>query len=385
MPIFSPFTTHFKALYGSLCKRSSTIRRFFCPAAAMVYADNTAGSITPETLLVLPPNDYWAQRVKLNVKTEQEAIKYGPALFDVGEEYGFQAQKSGESLYVIVAYSKTMLSQKFQETPALSVAKKLTFAQWVFADETKPIRLKNNKYLTVVDGIVIEMDSAYLKSDSSVTIEEVLAQDHPFIKTLSLDVLLPTQIMPKTLKMTLVILLLLLANLVTQIIMDRQLANEASETIQTIQESSHLSPVSIEREAILASLKQKEEKQLRLRQQCYLLSTLPLKVAQAVSAPPAAAAPSAVNPSSAEGIVLIPGSKPGDPNRLLVGDSVNAPNTAAIGAAGIQELFYDGNNLKVNIDILDAENGESVKSEVIKRFKSARVELRDHHVEVRLK
>ena len=344
-----------------------------------------AESITPETVLVLPPNDYWAQRVKLNVKTEQEAIKYGPALFDVGDEYGFQAQKSGENHYVIVAYSKTLLSQKLRDNPALSIAKKLTFAQWVFADETKPIRLNSKKYLTVVDGIVIEMDSAYLKSDSSVTIDEVLTHDHPFIKTLSLDVLLPTQIMPKTLKMTLAILVLLLANLITQIIMDRQLANEASETMQTLQESSHLSGVSIEREAILNSLKQKEEKQLRLRQQCYLLSTLPLKVAKAVAAPAAAAAPLAVNPVSTEGVVLIPGSKPGDPNRLLVGDSVNAANTAAIGAAGIQELFYDGNSLKVRIDVLDADNGESVKSEVIKRFKSARVELREHQVEVRLK
>ena len=194
----------------------------------------------------------------------------------------FRLKNQGEEHYVIVAYNKMQLSQKLQDNPPLSTAKKVTFAQWIFADETKPIRLKNNKYLTVVDGIVIEMDSAYLNTDASISISEALrARHHSFYKTLSTHLLLPEQIRPKTLKITLAILLILLANLITQIVLDRQLADETGEDNTNPISASHLPETSIEREAILNALKQKEDQTVSSASTMLHLSTLPLQVSQA--------------------------------------------------------------------------------------------------------
>ncbi len=378
MPIVSQVSNKIESGWTFVCKKYPFVQRMVCPAVPLAYVADAAAPIGPDTVLVLEPADYWALRVELNAKSEAEAAKFGPSFFDVGEEYGFQARKVEERIYVIVAYNRSELARKLRENPAYAPVRRVTFSQWVFSGRDEPVRVDEKRYLTVVDGIVIEVASEYVKTDDAVTVTEALANPPAFFKTLPIEELLPEKVTSKTLKTTLAVLLIVLVNLIVQISMDYRLGDQITEEIEATLESSHLPATSIERDAVVSALKQKEEKQLRLRQQCYQLSSLPVKVAAAPVA--AAAAPS----PSADGVVLIPGSKPGEPNRLLIGDNTAGTNAPAV-ASGMEELHYDGSTIKMRFSVTDSESGDELKSEILKRFKNARVDVNERQVEVRLK
>ena len=343
----------------------------------MVYVDEETVPVTGDTVLVFGPLEYWAMNAELNVASEGEAVKFAPALFDLGEGYGFQAKKTGDKRYVLIAYEKDALSRKLRELPSVSEARRMTFAQWVFGDFERPIRLSNGKYLTTMDGIVVEIDPSYLDTTRATSLREALQSVPVVYKTLPIDELLPEKITPKTLKTTMAVLVILLGNLIAQAVMDHRTSEALQIQIDEMLEGEHLPATSIERSAIIDALKQKENKQIRLREQAYQLSTLPLNVTLPI--PPAPSAP-----STSQDVVLIPGSKPGEPNRLLIGGK---ENHAALGTSmtGIEELSYDGHSIKARIATKNVEEGESVKNDLQKRFKNARIEVQEHYIEVRLK
>lgn len=350
----------------------------------LVYADSLPVEFPKNVVAVLPPSDYWVLRATLNVNSEKEAAKYGPALFDLSGTYRYEAQKIGKNSYILIAYNKEELSRKLLSVPALSTIDRLTFAQWAFADGPTPVHVKNGKYLTMLDGIVIEMDAAYVRKSQSIELSEALARPRIFLKTIPVTVLVDSPITAKTLKTTLMILLILFGNLVADIYLTARSSERLSEKSEALRNEFNLPETSIEREAILASLRQKETKQLELRHHCKQISDLAIV---AKSTPPPAAPPPvmpAATNVSAEGIVLIPGSKPGEPNRLLVGNTSNAADTAFHGS-GIRELTYDGNALKLVIDASDSKNIENLQNEISKRFKKARYDGRDTQLEVRIK
>lgn len=366
----------------ALCEKYTVLRHFFCRPKPLVYGDREFPSDmlrAKDAVLVIPPTDYWALRADLQVKSEKEAAKYGPALFDLDDGYRFEAQKTGDNSYILIAYNRAELSQKLHLAPILPMVKKITFAQWVFSGEPRPIRLERGKYLTVVDGIVIEMDAEYVHGDAAINLSEALEHPRSFYKTLPSDVLLDSWVTPKTLKTTLVILLIFFGNLVTNGVVAYQESNRLSENIQTVLDESKLPETSIEREAILDSLRRKESRQLLLRHQCKQISDIPMEV-KPVSPPVIPSAPT----SSPDGVVLIPGSKPGEPNRVLVGGVSNGAGSAPYGD-GIKELTYDGNNLRLLIDTRESTTMENIKNDFLKRFAKARFEERDHQLEVRLK
>ena len=380
--IFQDFSNRIKERALALCEKYALLRHFFCRPRPLVYGDREFPSDMlreKDAVLVIPPTDYWALRVNLQVKTEKEAARYGPALFDLDDEYRFEAQKTGDNSYILIAYNRAELSQKPHLVPILPMVKKITFAQWVFSDEPRPIRLDSGKYLTVVDGIVIEMDAAYVHADSAIKLSEALTHPRSFYKTLPADVLLDSWVTPKTLKTTLVILLIFFGNLVANGVAIYHESNRLDENIQRMLDESRLPETSIEQEAILESLRKKESGQLLLRHQCKQISDIPMEV-KPVTPPAMPAAPA----SSPDGVVLIPGSKPGEPNRVLVGGVSNGAGGALYGD-GMKELTYDGNNLRLVIDTRDAATMENIKNELLKRFAKARFEERDHQLEARLK
>lgn len=351
----------------------------------LIYADSLPAEFPQNSVVILPPSDYWALRATLNVNSENEAAKYGPALFDLSGPYRYEAQKVGKNSYILIAYNKEELSRKLLSLPVLSTIDKLTFAQWVFADGPSPVHVENRKYLTMLDGIVIEMDAAYVRKNQSIELSEALARPRFFLKTIPVTVLVDSPITAKTLKTTLMILLILFGNLVADIYLTARSAEHLSEKSEAIRNEFKLPETSIEREAILGSLRQKETKQLELRHHCKLISDLAIE-AKSIPSPtaPPPVMPAATN-VSAEGIVLIPGSKPGEPNRLLVGNSSNAADTTAFHGSGIRELTYDGNTLKLVIDASDSKSIENLQNEISKRFKKARYDVRDTQLEVRIR
>jgi hypothetical protein len=345
----------------------------------LVYLDDASGEmINEKAVMVIAPSLYWALRVTLNVKSEKEAAAYAPALFDLGEGYRYEAQKIDTNVFVLIAYDPIVLSQRYPTLFEGSTPFEITFAQWVFGDINTPIRLKNQKYLALHDGIVMEFEECYLDTSSAIDISEALRQTNRY-KTIRTQKIISTALSPKTLKMTLLILILLLINISTDAVTTYQSINELRERNEALLNEYHLGSTSIEREAILNALKQKEIKQRELRQHCFTLSTFPIKGSKkSPSLPPLPPVPL---PSSSEGIVLIPGSKPGEPNRLLVGGGESKP-LAAQTFSGLRELSFDGKSTKI---VIETAESEKLQKLFRKHFKNCRIEHNQHQLEVRIK
>lgn len=377
-----------------IANKYDDLREYLAPKIPLIYADHTVSLPLPlgkGAALIFPPSDYWAMRVTLNAKNEKDAAKYGPALFDLGDSYRYEAQKVGENSFVLIAYDPDILSQKLLAYSNLSTIDKITFAQWVFGKETQPIHLNDKKYLTTLDGVVVEIDQSYLDKSTCTEINDLLSHPKPFLKTLGLDGLAVSEITDKTLRKTLIILLLLFGNFTALAFYSHQESSQIGDRMQEILAASKLPETSMEREAILSSLKIKEKKQLDFRHQCYKISTLPIDVKHATTAPAPTLLPpippvlsSSVNAAS-NGIVLIPGSNPGEQNRLLVENSSSPVNNILSAGDGIQELTYDGHAMNIIINTSDSNSKEKLKNELRKQFRN--VQLNDHNtqLEVRLK
>lgn len=374
------------------------IRKHLAPKIPLVYADHAVSLLTPldkTAALIFPPSDYWAMHVHLNAKNEKDAAKYGPALLDLDGSYRYEAQKVGENSYVLLAYEPDVLLQKLLSYPDLSMIDTFTFAQWVFDKETHPIHLNDKKYLTILDSIVIEIDQSYLEKSACVEIHDVLSHPKAFFKTLPLEGLVTSEITAKTLRKTLVILCILFGNFTALAYLSHQESSQAAERMREMLTTANLPETSMERDAILASLKIKEKKQLDLRHQCYKISSLPIDVkppmADTVPKPSAPSLPSLppVLGSSANaasnGIVLIPGSNPGEQNRLLVEKTSSPANNDLSAGDGIEELVYDGHAINIIINTSDAATKEKLKSELAKQFKNAQLSDHNRQVEVHLK
>jgi len=372
-----PFIQRLEPLRLFVCERVSLLRRILCPIYPLVYVDDVSGEIGADTLVVLSPKEYWVMEAKLNVSSEKEAVKYAPALFDIGGNYLYQAKKTAENSYILIAYNPKEVEDKIRKNPIMSHVRNVTFSQWVFADCDKPVRLNTNRYLAVVDGIVLEMEASYISEHGSIPLAEALRSSHQSYKSVSLSSLISDTITPKTFKTSLFVLLLLSGNFMLQAFNDHFTINEANTKIETLLGSSHLSATSIEREMLLRSLREKEEKQLGLRRKCYTLSTLEVPLDKAASPAPATL-------SGSEGIVLIPGSKPGEANRLLIDGKTDTTSVAG-GMTGFSELLYDGKTLKITLDAADDKRADEIKSMMLKKFKHSRINEQNHKIEVRIK
>lgn len=343
----------------------------------LAYGD-TSAVLPSETIYILSPNDYWVLRVELPVKTPKEAELYGPGLFELSESHRYEAQKVGKNSYILIAYDPALLSQKLNAVANLSQVEKITFAQWVFAGAPTPILLSNGKYLITVEGIVIEIDAAYVQGDLSMTLSEALKHPKFFLKTLLRKDLVTSEFTSKTLKTTLIILIILLGNLSAHALLSYQESSHLQDEMQQTLKRSKLPETSIERESILAALKTKESKQLYFRHQCKKISDIPIETTQSHNLP----APISPPGSSDAGIVLIPGSTANEANRLLVGNTSHA--APLMRGTGIQEIRYEGTTITLIWDVGDSSMKEKLKNEITKRFKKVHINERDTQLEVRL-
>ncbi len=351
-------------------------RTLFRTPLILAYGD-TSALLPSDAIFILSPRDYWVLKVELPVKTPKEAALYGSGLFELSGSHRYEAQKVGKNSYILIAYDPTLLAEKLNLLPNLSQVEKITFAQWVFAQVPTPIALSNGKFLTTVEGIVIEIDAPYVREGISITLADALAHPKFFLKTLLRKDLMTSEFTSKTLKTTLIILMILLGNLGATALRSYQESSHLQKEMEQILKLSKLPETSIEREAILAALKTKEHKQLYVRHQCKKISDIPIETTQSDNVP------SPVTPiSSVEGIVLIPGSKPNDTNRLLLGTTSHAA-PLMIGTR-MQEIRYEGDAITLIWDVGNSSVKEKLKNEIIKRFKKVHINERDTQLEVRL-
>lgn len=361
--------------FENVCDRLPLLKRFMCPISPLIYPNN--GELRDEeSVLVIPPSDYWVLTSTLNVHSANEAVKYAPALFDLGEGFRYEAQKIEPNLFLLIAYHPLELSSKWASLFDGSNPSKITFAQWVFSDITSPVRLKNGKYLTLHDGIVLEIEERYVNPALAIDIDDALQRIKRY-KSIKTEKIISSTLSPKTLSISLGILFILLANSLSDTLFTYQAIEELNEKNSALLEKYHLSATSIERDAVLSALKQKEKKQFYLRNQSLALKNIPIIKSSAI----APVAPVQPPSPSTDGVVLIPGSKPGEPNRLLVDGVQNTP-PLPFSSEGIKELSYDGKNIKI---IMETTDTQKYKKIFLKHFKQARIEEGHNQLEVRLK
>ncbi|MCX6073113.1 MAG: hypothetical protein NTY39_02205 [Campylobacterales bacterium] len=376
------FSNRFQGL-RSLCQKYPFLYRFVCSPTILVYSDELPENIPNNSVMILPPRDYWAIQAVLNVKTAKEAATFGPALFDLGDEYRYAAQKTGKNSYSLIAYNPAEISHKLHAFPHTAVIEKFTFAQWVFADEEHPIRLDNGKILTTIEGVVIEIDSDYLHINGAIGINEALAKPRFFIQSIPVEQLSSPTLTSKTVKKTLFILILILGNLTAHTVLNYQEMGRLDSLKEEVLDHDKLPETSFERDALTRSLQKKEAGQLRLREQFLHISDLSIHA----TLPTNVNTPSqTVTPSSApvEGVVLIPGSNPGEPNRLLVNGSSNIPTPSLLvfQGEGIDEIVYDGKNIKILLNASENKVKEDLKKAIMKPFKKAKISEHGNQLEV---
>jgi len=345
----------------------------------LAYGDPTA-LLPSETIVILSPSEYWVLKVLLPVKTSKEAARYGSGLFELSGSHRYEAQKVGENSFILIAYDPERISEKLNSLPYLSQVEKITFAQWVFDEVPYPIALSNGKFLTTVEGIVIEIDAPYVRKELSITLSEALEHPKYFLKTLRRKELVTSAFTAKTLKTTLIILMILLGNLGATALRSYQESSHLQEEMERALKLSNLPETSIEREAILSALKTKESKQLYFRHQCKKISDIPIETTKNPDLPLIPIPP--ISPSSEEGLVLIPGSKPNDANRLLL---ANTSHIAPLSrGTRMQEIRYEGDAITLIFDVGDSSTKDKLKNEFTQRFKKVHINERDTQLEVRL-
>lgn len=349
-----------------------------CPPKYLVYGKTADGK---NGVTVLTPADYWVRRADLNVSSENEAARFGHSLFDLDEPFVCVARKATDGQYEVIAYNPETLHKRYPELFASSDTRRVTFAQWAYDDVDHPIRLENGRYLSRHEGILFEMEAGYVASGDSVAIEQVESVPRYGIKTLTSGSMAPTGLSSRTITVTVTVLVLILANLALEAYRLKKNSAEVTARMEASAESSGLQGVSMEREAILDTLRHKEAKQLKLRERCYALRDIPLHPVSAVSTASPATTVQPVTPSSG-GVVLIPGSRPGEPNRLLVNGNVNSPLLSAGAQEGIREISFDGKQTSM---VIESSDPDTLKKWLAKHFRNSRIEMRGGRLEMRLK
>ena len=348
------------------------------PIKPLVYCDVPGCADDESAIIVIAPRGYWAKNVALDVKTSKEALKYAAALLDLGDEYRYAAHKNSDGTFSIIGYLVEELIAFWPEVFDGNHDRQVVFAQWVFGEMKAPIILPSGSVLALCEGIVVEMNSQYITQSQTLPLENALSDVGTTFPLLRTSQLVPKRASSKTLWITLAILIVVLFNIMGRLggVYTQRL--ELQHQREVLLEKTTLGQTSLERLAVISVLEEKQRKQKKFKEQAYTLK----QIAIAGEVPRIATLPTAAPATAASsGIVLIPGSKPGEQNRLLVdGVTSVAPSTANL--LGIKELMYDGKTFLISVV---SDDPETLKGVFLKKYKNARTQIHGKTLEVRLK
>ena len=348
------------------------------PIKPLVYCDVSGCADDESAIIVIAPRGYWAKNVTLEVKTSKEALKYAAALLDLGDEYRYAVHKNSDGTFSIIGYLVEELIAFWPEVFDGNHDRQVVFAQWVFGEMKAPSVLPSGSVLALCEGIGVEMHSQYITQSQTLPLEDALSDVGTTFPPLRTSQLVPKRASSKTLWITLAILVVILLNIVGRLggVYTQRL--ELQHEREVLLEKTTLGQTSLERLAVISVLEEKQRKQKKFKEQAYTLKQIAIagevpRIATLPTAAPAAAASS--------GIVLIPGSKPGEQNRLLVDGATSvAPLTGNL--LGIKELTFDGKTFLISVV---SDDPEALKGVFLKKYKNARTQIHGKILEVRLK
>lgn len=358
----------------NFCRRIGTVSRQLCPPHYLSYG--RIGS-SKESVFVFPPSDYWCMQVRLDVDTPKEAAAFAPSLFDLDEGYRYEATAVSSGEYLLLAYNPHLLATRYGEL-LKDTSRRICFAQWAFETLDVPVRLGGGKCLILHEGIVMEVDETYVDLSDSITLNEMESRPVYPLKTLNAVSIFPADVSAKTVVVALSILIILAFNLLSDVYQTYTDTQRLETRSAELLEQTGLSAMSMEREAIIDTLKHKASRQLHLRERCFALKALPFHSQSASLTPSPTPAPVLAGTG---GIVLIPGSKPGEANRLLVNGTSDTPTVPGT-SDGVREVRYEGKNLTF---LIDSSDPQELQPALRKLYRDARIESFTNRLEVKFR
>lgn len=342
------------------------------------YLDRTSSHIPSghETLvIILSPDLYRISVATLPVATPKEAVRYAESYFDVSDERTrYEAYLIGEGRFLFSAFDPEPIWIRLEEAGIdPSSVDRFVLAQEAFGTDNLPVSLADASVLALSEGIVVRLPSHYVNAPIKHSVEEALKNLVPCLRGFSADMYRGGEATKKTLILTAVLSSIIVGNLLIQGVLSNREAGRITDEQEQIKVEKHLPATQMELDALAASWEKKESEQIKLRKIVAAFGTLALESNTTVTTPTIPSSPT-------NGIVLVPGSKPGERNLLLVPGDTNT-TIATVSGEYVTSLAYENKSVTFKILTPSQERAEKIRDSVAKTLKTNTVTIKDNSVE----
>lgn len=326
-------------------------------------------------VMVLSPDLYRISVASLPVTTPKEALRYAESYFDVSnEQTRYNAYLIGEGRFLFSAFEPENVRIRLEEIGVEpSSVDRFVLAQEAFGSDNLPVSLADISALALSEGIVVRLPSHYVGVPLKHTIEEALKTLSPCLRGFRADMQEGGEATKKTLAITATLSSLIVFNLLIQGGMSYLESERIMDEQEQMKIDKHLPSTQMELDALTAIWEKKESEQIKLRKIVAAFGTLTLEGNSTVSA-------SAVGTSPTNSIVLVPGSKPGERNLLLVPGDTNT-TVATVSGEYVTSLLYENKSIMFTILTPSKERAEKIRDSAAQTLKTNTVTIKENMVE----
>ncbi len=342
------------------------------------YLDRTSSHIPSgkeSLVMILSPDLYRISVASLPVATAKEAVRYAESYFDMSDErirYG--AYLIGEGRFLFTAFDPEPVRIRLEEIGIdPSSIDRFVLAQEAFGIDNLPVSLADASALALSEGIVVRLPSHYVTTSVNHTIEETLKTLEPCLQGFRADMYAGGEVTKKTLAITVTLSALVVLNLLIQGGMSYVESERIMDEQEQMKIDKHLPITQMELEALAATWEKKESEQIKLRKIVAAFGTLTLESNNTVSS-------GAVPASPTNSIVLVPGSKPGERNLLLVPGDANT-TLRTVSGEYLTSLAYENKSIMFKILTPSQERGEKIRDSAAQTLKTNTVTIKENVVE----
>ncbi|MDD2266725.1 hypothetical protein [Sulfuricurvum sp.] len=330
-------------------------------------------------VLILSPDLYRICIASLPVATPKEAVRYAPSYFDVSDERTrYEAFQLEQGRYLLSAFDPELIRIRLEQAGVNPASvERFMLAQEAFGLDLLPVSLKNGSVLALNDGVVVRLASKYISEPTKYDLEGSLKNLAPCLSGFKAEMYKGGDVTQKTLTFTASLSLIILINLLIQGGYSYREAAKIIDEQEEMKIEKHLPATQMELDALASSWEKKEAEQMKLRKIAAAFSTLTLENnnTDLPSAVPVGTPAPVTN-----GIVLVPGSKPGDRNLLLVPGSSNTVSGTAVGEY-VTSFSYENGTVHFKIATPSPQNAEKVRDSVAKTLKTNAVTIKENSLE----
>lgn len=326
-------------------------------------------------VMVISPDLYRISVATLPVPTAKEALRYAESYFDVSDgRTRYDAYLIGEGRFLFTAFEPENVRIRLEEIGIdPSSVDRFVLAQEAFGSDNLPTSLVDISALALSEGIVVRLPSHYVGVPLKHTIEEALKTLSPCLRGFRADMYVGGEATKKTLAITATLSFLVVLNLLIQGGMSYSESERIMDEQEQMKIDKHLPATQMELDALAATWEKKESEQIKLRKIVAAFGTLTLESNDTVST-------SAVATSPTNSIVLVPGSKPGERNLLLVPGDTNT-TVGTVSGEYVTSLAYENKTILFKILTPSQERAEKIRDSAAQTLKTNTVTIKENVIE----